>query len=144
MGGAVGGFKIKTFRWRSCGVSTRNSSPILSQSSGDFSQHFAPWCETRLNKKKNPGWSSSSNGQQRRNLRAALSRTAGWTASSSPSRFSVSLSLSMIVVAGDQQRVRDPGHPLRPDEHPGSLSHPRPHPAGFYKNLLCRWNWWFM
>ena len=62
---------------------------------GWFFQHFAPLCETRLNKKTNPGWSSSSNGQQRRNLRAALSRTAGWTASSSPSRFSVSLPVSL-------------------------------------------------
>ena len=32
----VSSLKIKTFRWRSSGVSTRNSSPILSQSSGDF------------------------------------------------------------------------------------------------------------
>ena len=57
MGVVVDGFKLKDdmFRWRSSGVSTRNSSPILSQSSGDFFQHFAPLSETRLNKKKNPG-----------------------------------------------------------------------------------------
>ena len=32
----VSSLKIKTFRWKSCGVSIRNSSPILSQSLGDF------------------------------------------------------------------------------------------------------------